>query len=271
MQRETEVSDDLSSEESSYDSYDEDDFFDEEHTDNPSCNEWDHYNWDLDKYQKFLHDLTRDSKYKLLEEFYDFHRDKFDFNTEDGRMLFGFMQPNVPSSTPTAKLDKMFLKEFDYTQKSIPALTYYSYDKFKLRMTQNKIKKFAQTHPIDLGIIYPLDRVPCPIQPDPSKYQRKNCFAATDKSVRDVAVKILEGTTVYNPTSSATLIMPLPYYENTTKPQPAIGYLNKQTGSCIFFHKKSGDLWSVKRYNGREMIDLLQDPAVKVLDPPTEL
>ena len=163
-----------------------------------------------------------------------------------------------PSPTPTAQLDKALKKKFDLTTIQIPRLEYNDRDGRRLVLMQKTIKKLTYCHQTDLGLYNPTDRVPCPLQTDSNKYQRIDCFAMTDKSVKDVIIKILEGTTTTDRSRYITLLMPMPFFET----QSALGYLDTVTGSCIFFHADSGKIWSVTRYGSREVLDLLLDPSI---------
>ena len=78
------------------------------------------------------------------------------------------------------------------------------------------------------------------------------------KTVRDVIIKILEGTTTTDRSRYVTVLMPMPFYDS----QLALGYLDTSTGSCIFFHADNGKLWSATRYGTRDVLKLLQDPNI---------
>ena len=163
-----------------------------------------------------------------------------------------------PTSIPTGKLDKQLKQRFDATTIKFPKLFYRDRDGRELVLTFKELKKLAYCHLSDLGFYNPADRIPCPVQGDASKYQRLDCFAITDRSVRDTMIKILEISTTSDPSRYITLLMPMPFFDS----QKALGYLDTATGTCVFFHADSRKIWSATRYTGDSVLDLLMNPAV---------
>lgn len=119
------------------------------------------------------------------------------------------------------------------------------------------LKKIAYSHQTDLGIYNLDDRIACPVQPDLTKFQRMDCWAVTDFSVKDVIIKVFELTTISDP-NYVTLKMPMPYSPS----QDRIAYLNTATGVCVYFHE-NGSLWSADQYSSRSLDKLLNDPTVE--------
>lgn len=124
-------------------------------------------------------------------------------------------------------------------------------------MANKPLKKIAYSHATDLNIYNLANRIECPIQLDSNKFQRTNCWAMTDRSVRDVIVKVFELTTMSDPTRYITLKMPMPYFPS----QNTLAYLDKITGECIYFHE-NGSLWSADRYSSLGVSKLLNDPTL---------
>jgi hypothetical protein len=172
--------------------------------------------------------------------------------------------PQTPP-TPTGNLDIENKKKFDFTTFPMPGLKYQDRDGRDLRMTNQELKKITYCHKTELGISNLLDRIECPVQPDPNKFQRKDCWAVTNKSRLDVIVKVFELTTEYNPERYVTLEMPMPSYPS----QNTFAYIDISTGECVFFHK-NGKLWSAKRYDEKGVDKLLNDPNV-VKNPKPEI
>jgi len=106
----------------------------------------------------------------------------------------------APEPTPTAKLDQQNQKKFDFTTGPIPKFKYKDRDGREISMANKPLKKIAYSHATDLNMYNLANRIECPIQLDPNKFQRTNCWAMTDRSVRDVIVKVFELTTMSDPT-----------------------------------------------------------------------
>ena len=129
-------------------------------------------------------------------------------------------------------------------------------------MSNKALKKIAYSHQTELGIYNLADRIKCSVQQDPSKFQRTDCWAMTDRSVKDVIIKVFELTTMSDPRRYVTLSMPMPFFPT----QKTLGYLDKQTGECIFFHE-NGSLWSAIQFEPVVVRDLLDNPDV-IINPP---
>lgn len=163
-----------------------------------------------------------------------------------------------PSPTPTAKLDKANMKKYDLTNFNYQPVAFPARDGRMLRFRDKVIKKFAYTKQTELGLYNPMDRIPCPIQTDPTKFQRKDCFAITDKSRFEVIYRLIEITS-NNP---IILQMPMPYCPS----QQTIVYIERESGSSAMFHL-NGDLWSAIKYDINQIEKLLQDPRT-IMNPP---
>lgn len=124
-------------------------------------------------------------------------------------------------------------------------------------MTNKSLKKIVYSHSTDIGIYNLANRIECPVQSDPNKFQRTDCFAITDQSVRDVIIKVFELTTISDPNRFITLKMPMPYFPS----QNTIAYLDRITGECVYFHE-NGNLWSADRYSSLRINQLLNNPNV---------
>ena len=139
----------------------------------------------------------------------------------------------------------------------ILGLKYKDRDGREISMSNKEVKKIAYCHSTDLGIYNLANRIQCPIQSDPKKFQRTDCWAITDRSVLDVIIKVFELTTISDPTRYLALKIPMPHFPS----QNTIAYLDKIIGKCVYFHE-NGKLWSADRYSRRGVDQLLNDPKV---------
>lgn len=118
-------------------------------------------------------------------------------------------------------------------------------------------KKIAYSHQTDLNIANNLpDRISCPIQSNPNKFQRIDCWTITNRSRAEVVSKVFELTTTYD-SSHMTLEMPMLHKPDKT----ALVYLDLMTGEYAYFHE-DGRLWSTDQLSSTDMALILKDPKV---------
>lgn len=86
--------------------------------------------------------------------------------------------------------------------------------------------------------------VPCPIQPDPTKYQREKCGLITDQSVDDMRDLLIDLTTSRK-AGRVKLELDMPFYQS----QKATAYLDMNTGDCAYYHQDSGNYWTYMKYD----------------------
>ena len=105
------------------------------------------------------------------------------------------------------------------------------------------------------------DLVPCPTQPDKSKYQREECAKITDESAQTYTNEIIKHTNAKYQGMVKLYMNKMPYYDR----QPAIGYLDMNTGKCVIFHTLNSNnelkFWGYKKYKLSEIPQLLKDSA----------
>lgn len=108
-----------------------------------------------------------------------------------------------------------------------------------------------------------MNRVPCPPQSDPDKFHRVNCWAMTDRNIKEAIIKVFEYTTVMNP-NIVTVEMPM----HEAPSQRAIYFLDKTTGSALYFDKDgklAGKLWSGAAFKPAKISEMLKQPEVKII------
>lgn len=101
--------------------------------------------------------------------------------------------------TPTEKLDSQNLANFDFTNKKLQPMRFPSRDGIQLYMGHRSLRKAVYSHPTELGLSDLGSRIACPVQGDPNKFQRLDCWAITDVNIREAVIKIFEFTTFDNP------------------------------------------------------------------------
>lgn len=116
-----------------------------------------------------------------------------------------------------------------------------------------ELKKSVFGHGGEVKVASSQDQVECPIQEDPTKFQRKNCYRVTDQNLAKFRNKIVNLATSTEP-SMVKIEVPMPYYET----KKAIGYLDMVSGDCVFFHE-NGKYWGYKIYNSDELQILLPE------------
>lgn len=164
--------------------------------------------------------------------------------------------------TPTAKLDKAVKPQYTYSNAPLEPVEYYSREGLKLIIANKELEKVVYAHSDDIGIFNFADRIQCPVQNDPAKYQRSECRAVTDSSKREALIKILEFTT--SPDSNyVTRKFPMPSFPS----QDAIGYLEVNSNRCVMFHADSGKLWSATTFSDPVKEAILANPQYILVNP----
>ena len=169
----------------------------------------------------------------------------------------------APSPTPTAKLDKDNLNKYDLTSKPMLFFDYPTREEIRLSMDHRVLRKIVYSHPHELGLTDLESRIACPIQPDPNKFQRVDCWAITDRNIRETIGILVEATTTANPN---VLMIEIPMHECPT--QRATYYLDQISGVAMVFHKggpQDGKLWTMTQFPPKEIPNMLQQPEVKVI------
>ena len=132
-----------------------------------------------------------------------------------------------------------------------------------MRVDNRGLLKIIYGHAPELGLSDLINRIPCPTQSDPNKYQRTDCWAITDKNKKEVLIKILEYTTFPDP-NIITAEMPM----HECPSQRATYFIDKNTGSSLCFYKvgkQDGKLWTAAKFNPQKISSMLQNPEVKVI------
>ena len=137
----------------------------------------------------------------------------------------------APALTPTAKLDKLVMSQYDFTNVALSPIKDRDRDGRQLTLQNKTLKKIGYYYQIDLGLFSLGDKVPCPIQNDPNKFQRTDCWAVTDRTVAEVVERILELTTDLAP-HLLTIRAPMRHCPT----QDAFTYVDPRTGSAVHFH-----------------------------------
>ena len=167
----------------------------------------------------------------------------------------------VPGPTPTGKLDSENIEKFDFTQRKLKPMKFPSREGIQLSMDQRSLRKIVYSHPNELGLSDLDNRIPCPLQVDPNKFQRQDCWAITDTNIREAVIKVFEHTTFTNPR-----IVTLERFRSNCSTQRAIYFVDIVTGNAIYFRvggKQDGKLWSVDNFKPEEIINMMKDPNVK--------
>lgn len=148
---------------------------------------------------------------------------------------------------PTGKLDQQNLQTFDLTQRKLQLMTFSSREGIRLNMDHRSLRKVVYSHSEELGLTDLGNRIQCPIQNDPNKHQRTDCWAVTDKNIREAAVKIFEFTTFDNPR-----IITLERYPPTSANKKATFFIDIVTGNAAYFQiggQQDGKLWSLEKFS----------------------
>ena len=104
----------------------------------------------------------------------------------------------MPASIPTWKLDQDYFKKFDFTTQRIQPSTFTSREGLILSVDHRSLKKIVYSHPDLLELYDLINRVPCPIQADTTKYCRKVCWAITNEGISQGLLKVFRQTTFKN-------------------------------------------------------------------------
>jgi len=153
------------------------------------------------------------------------------------------------NSTPTGELTKKAIPENDATTKTIHPTKLTDWEGEDKRVKSREVKKTVFAHGYEAGIVPAEQLVPCPVQEDPNKFSRKNCALITDESVDRMTDLIIDLATSTKPNRVKMELPRMPYY----KREAAIGYMDIETGECVFFHK-NGDYWSYTKYDKKDDI-----------------
>ena len=135
----------------------------------------------------------------------------------------------------------------------------------ELSMDHRSLRKVVYSHHLELGLSDLGNRVPCPIQSDPTKFQKQDCWATTDVNIREAIVKIFEFTTFNNPQ-----ILTLERFPRDCSTQLGTFFIDTNTGNVVYFRKggkQNGKLWSLDKFKPTEINNMLQDPNInKITD-----
>ena len=170
------------------------------------------------------------------------------------------------ATTPTAELDKPNLKKYDLTTQTIQPFQYRSREGITLSADHRSLRKIIYGHAPELGLSDLINRIPCPIQLDSNKFQRIDCWAITDRNMKDALIKVFEYTTFMDPN---IITAEMPMHECPT--QKATYFIDKITGSSLCFHKgdkQDGKLWSAAKFDPEMIPDMLNQPNVKIITDP---
>jgi hypothetical protein len=216
---------------------------------------------------EFWNKLQKDSETCLNEDeddYEDMETESTSERPQHRRLLAVNPNPSpVAKSMPTGKLDQQNLEMYDFTTKKVQPFQYYSREGIPLSADQRSLRKLIYGHASELGLSDLMNRIPCPIQLDSNKFQRVNCWAITDRNMKDALTKVFEYTTSMDP-NIVTVEMPMhegPY-------QRATYFINKTTGSSLYFHKdgkQAGKLWSGAIFDPADIPKMLKQPEVKVI------
>lgn len=180
---------------------------------------------------------------------------------ETHRRLLAVNPPNsasVGKPTPTLILDQLNIEQYDFTTQKTQPFGFQSREGLTLSADHRSLRKIIYGHGTDLDISDLIDRIPCPIQLDPDKFQRTDCWANTDKNMKAAILKVFEYTTFMNPDIIT--------HESPT--QQATYFIDKNTGVALCFHKGSkqdGKLWTAVKFDPNKISSMLQQPKAKVI------
>lgn len=169
------------------------------------------------------------------------------------------LNTSPPSSPPTYELEKEYRKQYDFrTNSKSPPVRDTDWEGQKVVLKRDEIGKANFGHPDFIET--PDDAiVPCILQSDPTKFQRERCSIVTDKSESLYQAAILKHIKSRDKGMVKVYMKKMPYYQS----QPAIGYLNINTGECSIFHlpnsKNELKYWSHKTYDDDGIAELLKD------------
>jgi hypothetical protein len=175
--------------------------------------------------------------------------------------VFSQQRRRLLATQPTAALDKSVKSQHTYSNSAIKPFSFYSKEGKILTIKNQELEKIIYAHSDDLNLLNFADRVVCPIQTDPTKFQRSECRAVTDSGKRQALIRILELTTAANP-EFITRKFPMPSYPS----QDALAYIDTTTNACLFFHADNGKLWRAKKLSQPEMFVIFNNPNFENLN-----
>ena len=234
----------------------EDDFCDEDWQKKASCPDPDEIITSPDFWNSYLGSLEKPEVSPNPE--YNVESDEDDKQSTSPTIT---VNEEKPAPTPTAKLDKENLAKYKSSTTQIKPITFSSKEGIDLTIKNDELDKIVYAHSPDIGLSNEKDAITCPVQTDPTKYQRTNCREVTDESKKEAIERILKLTTSDDP-NLITLKFPMPSYPA----QEALAYIDQNTRKCLFFHADSGKLWSAKTLDEGEMSALLENPKFKNLE-----
>ena len=167
----------------------------------------------------------------------------------------------LTAPTPTGKLDQQNLMAFDLTNEKLKPMNFPSREGIRLSMDHRSLRKAVYSHSPELGLSDLTNRIQCPVQSDPKKYQRMDCWAITDRNIREAVVKIFEFTTFEN-----LRIITLETYPPGSSNQKATFFIDIVTGNLAYFRiggKQDRKLWSLQNFERGQIVDMINDPNVK--------
>ena len=155
------------------------------------------------------------------------------------------------------------MEKYDFTTKKVQPFKYSSREGLTLSADHRSLRKIIYSHPKELGLTDLISRIPCPIQSDPNKFQRLDCWAITDNSMKEAAIKLFEFTTFQN---SNIITAEMPMHECPMN--RATYFIDKNRGASMYFRKggkQDGKLWSVTRFDPDSISTILDHPSVDVI------
>ena len=150
------------------------------------------------------------------------------------------------------------MKKYDLVQNRFPYFQFPDRYGFQLGADTRSLVKIVYSHAEEIGLMDIVNNVPCPIQTDPTKYQRKTCRAVTDTNIREAIARIIEFTTFDSPR-----IIVVEAYSPNCAHQKARYYIDIVTGNNVYFRKggkQDGKLWSAGHFDRPEIVDIIKDP-----------
>lgn len=99
-----------------------------------------------------------------------------------------------PTSPPTRKLSKKYIKENNFLTKDIEPRTFLDWEGDSKVIKSRELKKSVFAHGYEAGVTGTEDLIEGsgPIQTDPKKHQRENCSKITDTGAKNFSDKIVD-------------------------------------------------------------------------------
>ena len=158
-------------------------------------------------------------------------------------------------SPPTGKLTKKAISENDRTTKMIAPFEFTDWEGDRIRIKSKELKKSVFAKGYEAGVVPPENLVDCPIQDDPTKYQRTDCGLVTDQSVEGMRDKLV-GLATEPKKGKVKFGGDMPFYDT----QKSIGYMDMETGDCGFYHDggvDGSDFWTYVKYDSEAALEIL--------------